>query len=405
MDMTLEQKALLLLMADSLRQQPTDGAALKDLNWKAVAREAYAQAVPLLFFDSIAHLQAEIPEESWNRSFTLARRGTARNIRTAFTQQELAEIMEKGGFPYVILKGEAASAYYPVPELRQLGDVDFITPPDFMEKTAAMMQEKGYAYCINEDDHHHQLFRDKERLEMHTELAGMPEGQFGKDVDKFLETLYTDRRYVDRGESSFYAPSHAHHGLILVLHMQHHMICGGFGLRHLMDWACYINQTAEADFWQTQLLPLLSKIGLRYFTAVITKMAAMYLQTACPEWAQTADEQVCRELMEELISGGNFGRNSHKDRLRSGNMLPEYGQENGKKGKLAMMLHTLRQSSVRLKPGLEHKPVRLFFFMVYRAFRYIVLFCGGKRANLLKAATYADERRAVYGKLRMYETE
>ena len=402
--MTLEQKALLLLMADSLRQQLTDAAALKDVDWKALARESYVQAVPLLFFDSIAHLQSVVPEEVWNKSFTWARRGTVRNIRASYTQQELTDVMEKGGCPYVILKGEAAASYYPVPEKRQLGDVDFITPSDCIEKTAALLQECGFTYFTNISDHHHCLVRNKERLEMHTQLAGMPEGQPGEAIEKYLETLYADRRYVDRGESNFYAPAHAHHGLILILHMQHHMISGGFGLRHLMDWACYINQTADADFWQTQLLPLLRQIGLHYYTAVITKMAAMYLHSACPEWAQTADEQVCRELMEDLLAAGNFGRKDQQ-RMRAGNMLPEYGQEKGKKGKLAMLFHTLRQSSVRLKPALEHKPVRLFFYMSYRVLRYMLLFLSGKRANLLKSADYADERRSIYDRLHMFETE
>lgn len=404
MYMTLEQKALLLLMADSLRQQPTDGAALKDVNWKAVAREAYAQAVPLLFFNGITHLQEQIPEEIWNRSFTLARRGTARNIRTAFTQQDLAEIMEKGGFPYVILKGEAAAEYYPVPELRQLGDVDFITPPAYMEKTAALLQERGFVYSENISEHHHCLFRNKERLEMHVEIAGMPKGEQAGLIQSFLETLYTDRRYIAREGNGFYAPSHAHHGLILLLHMQHHMVDGGLGLRHLMDWACFVQKTADEDFWQTQLLPLLEKIGLKYYAAVVTKMCAIYLQTACPVWADDGEEELCRELMEDLFAAGNFGRKD-QERMRAGNMLPEYGQADSQKGKLAKLTDTLRQSSVRIKPELKNKPVRLFFYMVYRVFRYVALFCSGKRANLLKAASYADERRSVYEKLRMFETE
>ena len=133
-------------------------------------------------------------------------------------------------------------------------------------------------------------------------------------------------------------------------------------------------------------------------------MAAMYLHSACPEGAQTADEQVCRELMEDLLAAGNFGRKDQQ-RMRAGNMLPEYGQEKGKKGKLAMLFHTLRQSSVRLKPALEHKPVRLFFYMSYRVLRYMLLFLSGKRANLLKSADYADERRSIYDRLHMFETE
>ena len=402
--MTTEQQALLLLMADSLRQQPTDRAALKDVDWKALAREAYMQAVPLLFFDSIVHLQDIVPEEVWNQSDTLARRGTARNIRTAYTQQEFAQAMEKNSCPYVILKGEAAASYYPVPEQRALGDVDFITPPAFMEKTAALMQEKGYTYIAEELDHHHHLFRGKERLEMHTELAGMPEGDKAAPVWTYLETLYDRRRYIDRGDCSFYAPSHAHHGLILVLHMQHHMICGGFGIRHLMDWACYVRQTANEDFWQAELLPLLGSIGLRYYTAVVTKMAAMYLRIDCPQWAQDAEPDVCRELMEDLIAGGNFGRKD-KERLRSGNMLPQYDDEKKSGGKFAMLLHTLRRSSVTQRPELEKQPVRLFFHMLYRALRYLVLFCCGKRPNLIKASQHADQRRSVYDKLRMYETE
>ncbi len=403
--MTSEQEFLLFLMKQAvcgkrLHTLP-DGAAP---DWAALIREANEQTVMLPLFDVISQLREQLPEDIYQKCFKLARQFTACNMRTEFAQAELVGELEKIGCPYVILKGETAATYYPAPELRQLGDVDFLVPVEYTETVKAHMVPLGYRHSWEPGDYHQVLEKPGACLEMHMEVAGMPEGKTRGTVQAYFSSLYENSRLLDRGFGPFRAPSQAHHGLVLILHMQHHIVSLGMGLRHIMDWACFVDRTGEEPFWQAELLPLLKQVGLLRFAAAMTKMAALYLGSRCPEWAETVEDGLCRDLMEDILSGGNFGRKD-SDRARSIDMLPDYEKTEEKTGKLKLLYRTLRESVLHQHPELQTKPISVFAHMVGKTGRYIVLYCQGKRPNLLKAASHADRRRLLYEQLKMFETE
>lgn len=403
--MTSEQEFLLCLLKQAVcgkRLQNLPDSAVID--WKALVREANEQTVMLPLFDVISQLREQLPEEVYQKCFKLARQFTACNMRTEFAQAELVGELEKIGCPYVILKGETAATYYPVPELRQLGDVDFLVPLEYTETVKEHMVALGYRHSWEPGDYHQVLEKTGACLEMHMEVAGMPEGKTRGLVQAYLDSLYADSRLLDRGFGPFRAPGPAHHGLVLILHMQHHIVSLGMGLRHIMDWACFVDQTADEPFWQDSLLPLLKQVGLLRFTAVMTKMASVYLDSRCPQWAEAVEEKLCRDLMEDILSGGNFGRKD-SDRARSIDMLPDYEKNEKKTGKLKLLYRTLYGSVVHQHPELKNKPVSAFFHMAGKTGRYLILYCQGKRPNLLKAASHADKRRELYEQLKMYETE
>ena len=86
-------------------------------------------------------------------------------------------------------------------------------------------------------------------------------------------------------------------------------------------------------------------------------------------------------------------------------MLPDWTEGNTGKGKLALLWQTLRESVLKDRPELDRKPVARLWFMGRKVLRYGVLYCAGKRPNIWKAAAYANNRRSVYDRLRLFETE
>ncbi len=394
---------MLELMGAAIRKERVDTLADREIHWEQLIQESKAQAVSLLLFDGISHLQGEIPEPVYQSCFALARRMTARNLRTEHIQSTLVSMLDRDGHPYVILKGEAAAAYYPVPEYRQLGDVDFLTYEENAPAIIEKLKQQGYTHSCEEDDYHQILIQGKDRMELHFEVAGIPEGKAGEEVRSYLADVIPQGKSIDRGAGAYRVPCDAHHGLIILLHMQHHMVSLGLGLRHIMDWACFVQRTWEQPFWQGQLLPLLERIGLLYYGAVLTKMCSLFLGTVCPQWAAYAEENLCRELMEDLLAGGNFGRKD-KDRARSTVMLPENTGDQ-KKSKTALLYKTLHNAVLKQNPGLAQRPVARTAAMTWKACRYLVLYARGKRPNLVKAAACADVRRSVYDRLKMYETD
>ena len=403
--LTAEQTYLLHIMGCFLQGQPLKALPEGDaFSWSTLLREATEQTVVPILFEVISEIQDKIPEDFYQKCFDYTRRCIVANMRTEHAQRQLVSVLEQEQYPYVILKGETAAACYPKPELRQLGDVDFLIIPEQADSITEKMKALGYQHSWEPGDYHQVLEKPGACLEMHMDVAGMPEGNAREAVSEYLSTIFEESCPMSRESGTFAAPCDAHQALILLLHMQHHVLAKGMGLRHIMDWACFVNETSQKAFWEERLLPLLRQIGLLHFTAVMTKMSSIYLHSHCPAWADNVDTNLCQLLMEDILSGGNFGRKD-QDRARSLSMLPNWETDERKEGKLKLLCRTLRYSALRHRPQYENKPICLFFSMCGRAIRYVCLYISGKRPNLLKAASHADTRRNIYKQLHLFETE
>ena len=401
-DLTAEQTYLLTLMGYALKGKQLDTVDA-EADWMTLIQEAKAQSVSMLLFDVISGTSGQIPEDAYQKIFKHARRGTAGNLRMEYAQMDLVSVLEEKGYPYVILKGQTAAAYYPNPSLRLLGDVDFLVPESLTETVAQEMQALQYAHSWEPGDYHQVLQKNGACLELHMQLAGMPKGKAKVPVEKFFADIYERSVWVGTAEHPYRAPCPEHHGMILLLHMQHHVVSHGMGLRHIMDWACFVEKTCEDAFWDKRLIPLLKQIGLYRFAAVFTKMASLYLGSTCPAWAADTEESVCSALMQDIMNGGNFGRKD-ADRSRSVNMIPDW-EEQKKQSRFRLLWKTLGESAEKSHPRLCKNAVGRLLAMAGRTLRYLVLFCAGKRPNLLKAANHAEQRRSVYEQLHMYEPQ
>ena len=366
-------------------------------DWEALLKEARQQAVLLPLTDALPALGESVPEEIRELCAQSALGMVARNTKVEHAQRQLVKLLENAGLDYVILKGEASASYYPRPELRQLGDVDFLVPSGHREQATRLLMEAGYERSLENHGHHQVFQKPGAHLEMHSRLAGMPEGVLGEKIQAYL-----DRHFPLGVQGAFRAPAPQLHGLVLVLHMQHHMLSEGIGLRHLMDWGCFVQKTAREPFWQQELLPLLKELGLLVYACAMTGTAALYLGTACPDWAD-ADEELCRDIIEDILAGGNFGGKNYA-RARSGNMLQKQGHK--KSGSRVRHLYeTLHRSVLQQHPELKDKKALIPFHRGDRAARYTVLHLKGERPSLIKAAAYAKERAPVYERLQIFETE
>lgn len=404
MTLTNEQRFLLRLMRYSLQGKKLTNLPDESLDWKALVREGCDHSVPILMYDVLSEMEQQLPVEIYQKCVQLARRFTARNMRVEHAQNELVQVLSQEKIPYVILKGSASAAYYPAPELRIQGDVDFLAPQEAFDRLAERMTALGYEYRCEPGEHHRIFFKSAMCMEMHIEVGGMPEGKHREITENFLTGVYEKSQIADYGMGEYVIPGQAHHGMILILHMQRHLLSKGMGLRHIMDWACFVNRTAGEAFWQAELLPVLKQIGLFRFAAVMTKMSALYLETSCPQWAQDVPEKLCAELMEDIMSSGNFGRKD-AERARAVNMIPDFKTTGKEQGKVRLLYKTLRNSVVKQHPELEHKPFSRFCRMIEKAGKYLILCCQGKRPNLLKVAAHADMRRSVYEQLCLFESE
>ncbi|MBQ8322894.1 MAG: nucleotidyltransferase family protein [Clostridia bacterium] len=407
LELTKEQKILLNLTARSISDTPSDlvlpETELQDADWKAIVKESVAQTVPLATFDRATVYKNHIPEDVYAQWKNIAMGVLRSDFGVVQSQADLVELLGDK-YPYLIIKGTAAGAYYPDPELRALGDVDFLIDPAEQDELEALLVKEGYAKSNGDHPNHIVFKKPGAHLEMHFEVAGVPYGWQGEEVRAFLKNAVFEPVQRTQDVSTFHMPNDTYHGLILLLHMQHHMLGEGFGLRHLSDWAAYVARTYEKPFWTETLVPFLKKIGLFTYTAVMTKTSAKYLCVPCPDWAKDADEETCDEIMHDILTGGNFGRKD-ENRAKSGMLISERGKGGTKHGALYNLAHSLHKAVLRQYPIVKKVWIFYPFVYAYKALRFLFLSMIGKRPSLVKMAPEAEKRKSVYDKLAVFEAD
>lgn len=397
---TLEQRVLIKLLAEEISgKAELCETELKAVFWAEVLKEAKAQAVTLMAVEAAVKYREYISNYSDWENVAVAAHTV--NVRTAYEEQQLNRIM--GDRPFVILKGMAAASYYPKPHERIIGDIDFLIDPSQRPEIEELLSKNGYQNW-NKDHICHVVFKKGDaHLEMHFEIAGIPHGKSGEAVREFMADAVKHSVTAEFDGWSFPAPEDIYHGLIILLHMQHHMLGEGLGLRHICDWACYLQKTEDKLFWP-DLLELFQKIGIFTYAQVISKISAMYFHINCPKWAESADEELCKDVMDDILTSGNFGRKD-KERSKSGMMISDHGKSGTKRGKLSNLFWTLHNATAAKHPVVKKCPLLYPIFDCYRALLYLARTAKGERSSLIKLLPAANQRKSVYDRLRLFETE
>ena len=397
---TLEQRVLIELLAGEISgKAELCEEELKTADWAGVLEEAKVQAVPLMAAEAIVRYREYIPNYREWENIAVAVHTV--NIRTAYEEQKLGHIMENR--PFLILKGMAAASYYPKPHERSLGDIDFLIDASQQQEIEELLSENGYQGSNRDHDCHVVFKKGSADLEMHFAIPGIPKGRTGEIVKDFISDMLNRTVNSELDGISFPAPEDIYHGLIIILHMQGHMVSEGLGLRHICDWACFLQKTDGKPFWN-ELLDLFQKIGILTYAEIISKICSMYFHINCPVWAEGADEELCRDVMNDVLTGGNFGR---KDSLRSksGVMTVERSRKGKKHGKFVNLLLIIHYGILERYPIVKKIPILYPAFYCYRVLLYFVRTLKGERVSLIKLVPAANQRKSVYDRLHLFETE
>jgi hypothetical protein len=324
-------------------------------------------------------------------------------VRVQQAQADMAELMREKGFGYIVIKGESSAAYYPNPELRALGDVDFLIDTSRQAEIENALMQAGYERDGMEHISHRIFRKVGAHLEMHYQVPGIPVGEKGDKVRAFLKDAVKCGECKQGGLAEFYAPCPKHHGLIILLHMQHHNLDDGLGLRHLCDWAAFVKATQNDTFWAEELLPLMKEIGIMKYASVATKLCATYLHIPCPTWAADADDALCDGLLADVFLGGNFGRKNN-ERARSGALIAKKGEK--KRGPIATMAVSLHRAVLLKYPIVKKVWILYPFIYVWKVIKNLFQMMIGKKVSIGKMLPEAKKRQELYDKLEVFqETE
>ncbi len=365
--------------------------------WDDVWKETRVQAIGTLVFSGADKCGFKFDEDTQNK----AANQLTRINRSFMGHKRVAQILEEAKIPYVIIKGVISSSYYPDPYVRPMGDVDVLVKKEDLKKTCEVFKNKGFVLKKEDVDfdkkHHMNFMMGNQSIELHFELPGIPENKMRKEIHSLTDDIFEKPVDYDSIYGKIKGPSPFHHGLIMLLHMQGHMQSGGMGLRHLCDWATFVGSFKENDFVSV-FKEKLESIGLWYFACLMCQVS-FYVGLDQEEWMGN-DEELAKILLEDITSGGNFGRKDN-ERMNSARYLPKV--QNGKKRKTQLGQYV--SYGIGITPEIwpffkKHKwlmPVGFVCYCVRTAYRLIT-----KKSKVYDLSEN-NKRYDVYSKLKLFE--
>ena len=271
-----------------------------DTDWDAVIKEAESQTVMGL-------ISPVIPADDKSKDSR-----TAHYIRLLYEQDKLLRMLEEHNIPCVILKGCAAAVYYPKPSLRTMGDVDFLVPRSQFDAAMKLMESNGYVYSHGKGDdgglafqsRHIGYFKNGIEFELHHHFSSK-----GFNIDDILENAIQNRAYKELCGFRFPVLPETENGLVLLGHMNQHMLTDHLGLRQIIDWEMYVHSVLNSEKWEEEFAPIAKEIGFYKLAVNVTRMCEKHL--GLPETIERHDsaiEEIADKMMENLLTYGNFGR-------------------------------------------------------------------------------------------------
>ena len=145
--------------------------------------------------------------------------------------------------------------------------------------------------------------------EQHRCVNGIPEGSVGELIREELDKTIETSELVELDGAVCRIPDKFHHGLIMLLHMISHMTSEGIGLRHLCDWAVFVNSISNNEFVGL-FSEKLNSFGLWKFAQIMTATSEKYLGIEHKEWIESAelDDDLLEDVITDILNGGNFGK-------------------------------------------------------------------------------------------------
>ncbi|SET11689.1 nucleotidyltransferase family protein [Prevotella sp. kh1p2] len=225
----------------------------------------------------------------------------------------------------LLLKGQGAAVNYAMPLHRQPGDIDLFFPQDDDYQQAKLLLEQVSDRVGGEKSG--RKHSDYDCAGFVVELHGDIHSSICRQCDKHLmdwakrriepiQKLSITEAAISGKPSEILIASDNFNVLFIFIHLLNHFMNGGIGLRQISDWMMYMDKNYTKI--NTKLLEEdINMLGVRKFWCLFAVLAVEFL--GFPKhhmpFYETGQEEKAMQLMENVLSTGNFGARQKKKQL------------------------------------------------------------------------------------------
>lgn len=216
--------------------------------WAAVMKLAKTQALMGLVGDVLLtrpEIRDTLPQKFVEKLQDIPMTNVGMHSQMNKTLQLVVLTLRKEGIEPVLLKGQGLARYYPVPELRQCGDIDLYVGEENYEKAYDALLP-----IVSEID-------DKSKIWnwMHYDAkVGIIMLEVHQKAD-YMRSINGDRLYRDYmrkglsenlcsiqfSDTEVKTPNDTYNAFYVFYHLWRHFSGSGVGLRQFCDWACFLH--------------------------------------------------------------------------------------------------------------------------------------------------------------------
>ena len=297
----------LIQVAFGYRQQLS--RQLSSEEWRGLYEQAGKQAVVGTVFDGVQKL----PREQWPPQSVLfewigqTEQIKQQNRKVNAVLKELALLFNANGVRYAIVKGQIVGNYYSDPLLRQAGDIDFYVEETDFERAKQLIESTWDVSFEETEGHHHVEFEYKGVLfEQHHTLIKL----YDKEKNEYWERLMKETfksMEIEGVPVSVLSPTL--HSLYIFLHLYHHLLELGVGLRQFCDWAAILH-ACKNEIDHDAIRKHLKILGLERAYCACGGIIIDYLGLPEDEFTYelvSSDKRYTMRILDVVMYRGNMG--------------------------------------------------------------------------------------------------
>lgn len=328
----------------------------------------------------------------------------AHAIQSTKEHCRLHDILTAYDIPYTIIKGVAAASYYPNPKLRAMGDVDFLIDQSDIDDVTKLLLKEGFT-MLDENHVCERIFTKEGSVwELHWDINGVPQGEVGDRIHESIKDIIKDSVLLSTEYGVCRVNNTFHHGLVLLIHMAHHLLSSGIGLRHLCDWIVFTESVKDDEF-RMLYKNVLESVGLWRFACLMALVSNHYLGTRLYSWIDVDfKESMLSDVMSDILNNGNLGV-KNTQRAYQGILLSDCESGRVSQSGLKQFFKTLKVKTCSTYPWSKKNRVTCLIGAWMVCFSYVRLVRQGKRDrfSIMKTFTGTKKRRKIYRKIKLFE--
>lgn len=285
-------------------------------DWPAIYRQAVRQAVAGVTYDGVTLLP---PAQRPPRGLLLE--WYARVVRiereNALMDERLAEAVgryRRIGLDPVLLKGQGVAQYYRIPAHRQPGDIDLFFSDGYEAANAEVLRWGGVV--PHEETTYHRGFQwngvEIENHRLYVDFYHRRNRRAWRRVAQEVP-LTAAERYAVGSDFSVAVPAPQMNAVYLFLHLFHHFLQVGVGLRQVCDWVRFV-QMRHAAVDPALFTHCIGLLPIRRAVTALAYVGERYLGLPPNLLPLPTDTEEARHygelLLRDVLDRGNFGQDT-----------------------------------------------------------------------------------------------